>query len=78
MAIIGKCRSASPYNNCAATVEVSKLHYKTYTYPGYQSSVDPTGYSNRMTNRLNAVNYYYGTSNTSTGSVTNGLRWQPY
>ena len=62
--IIGKCRSSRPYKNGDAVVAVSRIENPSYDFKTYLKPLDPAPYSERMANRLDDVNYYFGTPRT--------------
>lgn len=73
--VIGKVFSGNPQRNGTALVAISRRENQVKVYGNFQAPMDTATEDDRLTNRLNAVNYYYG-SHGSSGS--GGLRWSPF
>lgn len=61
MSSIAKCRSSEPYKNNDAVIVVSRRNNQVRTLQEPVNTFDPTAEGNRLDNRFNNINYYYGT-----------------
>lgn len=80
MAVIGKCVGANPQRNGTALVAISRMSNQVKVYGNFQAPMDTATANTRLSNRLNAVNYYYGGHSGGTVGAPgqNSLRWSPF